>query len=389
MIPRPESLSAPGTKTAAELLGWRPQHGVLSLYVHLHPGDRGEGWHTEVRNGLAAALSNGNGRECADRESRRALEATAERLERDLLEQLPRGGPRGLIGFVEIAPAEGKERWYAAQLPPRRTEVLHGPVAQIHPLLELLDDGAPLGVAVVSSERVRLLDWRLGRAEQLHDWELEYFGEDWRERKAQRPRDPARGTAVSAAGRDQYDQRLEANRERFAEQTGGLARAEAKKRGWRETLIFGDERYVRQFARGFGLASGLRHADDADLISDPIPQIKRRVEEMLPQLNRDRERSLIEHIKEAAYAEGRSSLGLQATLQALQEGRVEHLVYDAGRDYSEAVLGPTGGPGSNGLPLIERMIEYALSTNAAITPVEGESAELLEEQDGVVSLLRY
>ena len=242
---------------------------------------------------------------------------------------------------------------------------------------------------MVSSERVRLLDWRLGRMEQLHDWELEYFAGDWRERKSQRPRDPAHGEAVSAAGRDQYNQRLEATRERFAHQTGELARAEAWKGDWRETLVFGDERYVSQFARGFGAALALRHVDGADLISESIAQIERRVGELVPGLNRERERSLIERIKDAAYSEGRSSMGIQETLQALQEGRVEHLVYDAGREYSNASLESLGESGANRLPLIERMIEYAISTGAAITPVEDESAEFLEEQDGVVSLLRY
>ena len=110
---------------------------------------------------------------------------------------------------------------------------------------------------------------------------------------------------------------------------------------------------------------------------------------MVPGLNRERERSLIERIKDAAYSEGRSSMGIQETLQALQEGRVEHLVYDAGREYSNASLESMGESGANGLPLIQRMIEYAISTGAAITPVEDESAEFLEEQDGVVSLLRY
>lgn len=388
MIPDLGSLSAPGEETISDLLGWRPEHGVLSVYIRLDPGNRSPRWPTKVRNGLSGAVS--REREKHDHAALQALEKTAEHLQRDFLgDEPPRAEAAGLIAFIEVAPKPAAVRWYAVQIPPRRTEVLYGAIAQVHPLLELLDDGAPLGVAVVSSERVRLLDWRLGRVEQLHDWELEYFGEDWRERKAPRPRDPARGSAVSASGRDQHDQRLEANRERFAEQAGGLAQLQSKQRGWRQTLTFGDQRYVRHFAHGFGAVSGLRHADDADLISESIAQIERRVDEMLPQLNRDRERSLIERIKEAAYAEGRSSLGVQETLQALQEGRVEHLVYDAGRDYTEVVSEPTGAARPNGLPLIERMIGYALSTNAAITPVEGDSAELLEEQDGVASLLRY
>ncbi len=389
MILDPGPSSAPGEEAVSNLLAWRPAYGVLSLYVRLDPGDRSPRWPAEVRNGLSDVLQ--RGRESRDHEEQQALEATAERLQRDLLgEHQTRPEAAGQIGFVEVGRKPAEERWYPVQIPPRRTEVLYGPVAQVHSLLEVLDDGAPLGVAVISSERVRLLDWRLGSAEEIHDWELEYFGEGWRELKSQRPRDPARGNAVSAAGRDQYNLRLESNRTRFAEQTGELARAELGKRGWRQLLAFGDERYASRFANGFADACELRHAEASDLISESTAQIALRVAHAVPELNRDRERSLIERIKEAAYAEGRSALGVQVTLDALQQGRVEHLVYDATRDLSAAGPEPTGQTSPSGdLPLIERMIELALSTGAAITPVEGESAELLDEQGGVVSLLRY
>jgi hypothetical protein len=383
MIPGPDTLRPPDGELPAQLLSWRPEHGVLSLYVRIEPGDRSEGWRTEVRNGLSEAVESGG---TDDHELKTAVRATGDRLRRDLLDEEQPGEHRGLIGFVEICAEEGEQRWYSTQVPPRRTEVLRGPVAQIHQLLELLDDGAPLGVAAVSSERVRLLDWRLGRVQQLHDWQLEYFGEDWKERKSHRP-DPSRGEAVSASGRDQFNQRLEANRERFAEQTGRLAHAESRKRDWREALVFGDERYVKKFSDGFGEDIRLIHVE-GDLASEPTTQIARRIEESLPRLNRAREAALIDRIKEAAYAEGRSSLGIQETLQALVEGRVEHFVYDARRDYAELGLDQPGEK-ADGIPLIERMVELALKTGAAITPVEGESADALDEQGGVAALLRY
>jgi hypothetical protein len=386
MIPDPNALGPPDAGTPARLLRWRPRGGVLSLYVVIDPGDRGEAWRTAVRNGISEA-TRPDPRD--DHETRSALDATAGRVERELLNGERSDEPRGLIGFVEISASEGEELWYASRVPPHRTEVVRGPVAQVHQLIELLDDGAPLGVAIISSERIRLLDWRLGRAEHLHLWELEYFGEDWKERKAQRPRDPARGEAVSSSGRDQYDQRMEANRERFAEQAGRLAHRESRRRGWSRAVAFGDERYLRKFSEGFGNGSLIVHSNGADLISEPLAKIERRIEEMLPQLNRARESALIERIKEAAYDEGRSSLGVQETLQALGEGRVEHLVYDASRDYADVELQPGAALGADGLPVIERMVELALSTRAEVTPVEGESAQELAQQGGVVALLRY
>lgn len=381
----PDSLSAPTEETPAKLLNWRPEHGVLSLRARIDPADRSAAWQTELRNELAGLADRAG--EVEDHEARAALVETIERLRVELEGESDPDEPRGLLGFVEVARKPGEERWYGVQIQPPRTEALHGPTPVVHGLLEVLDDGAPLGVAAVSSERIRLFDWRLGKVEQLHDWELEYFGEQWRERKARKSRDPASGEAVAAAGRDQHDQRIEANRERFAEQAGRLAREELGKHGWRETLLFGDERYVHQFSEGLGEAC--RQIDHADLINEPTSELEKRLEALLPELNRERERSLIERIKEVAYAEGRSSLGIQETFQALQEGRVEKLVYDAGRDYSDAWPGWEDEAGSDGLPLIERMVELALATSAAITPVEGESAEQLAEQGGVAALLRY
>ena len=153
-------------------------------------------------------------------------------------------------------------------------------------------------------------------------------------------------------------------------------------------MVFGDQRYVSKFSEGFGERMTLLHLD-GDLISEPTDMIERRIEELLPELNRSRETELIERIKEAAYAEGRSSLGPEETFQALTEGRVQHLVYDANRDYAGVELDSVAASSLDGQPLIERMVELALSSGAEITPVEGESAQGLAQQGGIVALLRY
>ena len=361
----------PTPNTAAELIGWKPAHGVLSVYVDTDPADRGGAWRIAVRNGLAEVREHaaGNG----DREQRRAVEETVKRLEQAVAGETFEPEGRGLIGFVEAALEPAEERWYVSQLPPERTEARHGARPQIGPMIEVLERGAPLGIVTVSAERIRLFHWSLGRLEELEDWELEVFSLDWRERKAPQPGDPASGQAVSAAGHDQYDQRLEANRERFAHQGGELARAKVGEREWRALLAFGDERYMRPFAKGFAQRCEFRHVDSADLVSQPPAQIERRVSELLPAVEEERQRALIERVKEATYAEARGAFGRQETLQALEQGRVEHLLYDCTGDHAE----------------IERMIEMALATRAAITPVAPELGPELEEQEGVAALLRY
>ncbi|HEX2435041.1 MAG TPA: hypothetical protein VHI76_00140, partial [Solirubrobacterales bacterium] len=128
---------------------------------------------------------------------------------------------------------------------------------------------------------------------------------------------------------------------------------------------------------------------------EPRSRIAERVDALIPELNRERELKLVETAKEAAYSgKERGSLGPQETLEALVEGRVDHLLFDAERDYTgrgiEEGLAYEGPPlGVDGLPVTELMIERALETDAGVTPLEGEAATALDEHDGVVGLLRY
>jgi peptide subunit release factor 1 (eRF1) len=355
-------------EAATELLGWQPGAPIFSVYVRADPGDRAGRRLIELRDELDRAV----GAE-ADRPEREELRTAARRIEEEVsaLAQEPSG--RGVVGFVEATRAPGAARWYRAQLAPVRTEVHLGPTPKVAPLLAMLEEGSPTGVAAVSGECVRLFDWRVGELDQLHDWELEVFSLDWRERKAPGGGGLAVGGGVSAAGHDQYEQRLDHNRDRFARETGALARQEGEKRGWRQVLVFGDERHTGPFMEGLGEARPVVHVDRADLVSQPSHQIAERVEQAVPEVNRERQRALVERIKDSGFAGGRASLGAQETAQALAEGRVEQLVYDARLD----------GPD------VERLIALATDSGAAIVPVEGAAAAELTDQDGVAALLRY
>jgi hypothetical protein len=358
----------------AELLHWEPPAGVLSIYLGLDPADRGEAWRIELRNGLDAAIEG-----AVDARQRRMLEATADRVGERLAEDAARGEGRARIAFVEVSPKHGRELWRTLQLAPRRTEVVHAARPYLRPLLAMLDEGAARGAAVLSAERVRLLEWSLGRVEELEDWGLELFSLDWRERKAQRVSHPTRAQWTASSGRDQFAQRLDANRGRFLREVGRLVAARARDRRWRELVAIGDAELCPHFADGLGNATEL-HRVDGDLIAAPTGEILERLDHEVERLNRARELALLERALAAAHAEGlHGALGARQTLQALEQGRVAHLLIDAERDQ----------PGDGGLPLAERMIGMALETGAEVTPVEGTAAERLNRHDGVAALLRY
>lgn len=377
----------------ARLLRWTPRHGVISVYLDIDPADRGEGWRIALRNATADIV--GESRENGDHEQRAAVAATVERIRARFPEESPHHEGRSHAGFVEVAEKKGDERWYAFDVALRGTEVAHNRRPYLRPLLSLIDDGAPRGVVVISAERVRLFGWALGRLEETDSWDLTLLSGDWRERKAQGMSDPARGQAVSASGRDQYGERLDANRQRFMREVAGRVREHWARRDWLEVIGFGDKEWAREFAEGIGNGEQFHHVSDHDLISQKAGEIGARVAEAVEGLNRSRELRLVERVKGAAYrADARGSLGVQETLEALVQGRVEHLLFDAERDYAAVPLGEglaygAEDGGDDELPLADRMIELALTTDAKITPLEAEAAEQLAEHDGVAALLRY
>lgn len=368
-----------------QLIEWRPARGVLSVYVNVDRGDRSQAWRLELREQLRALQH-----ETSPHEERRAFDTAAS----EVMERFPENGTppegRGHVGFIELSEKRPRTVWRSMQMAPRRTEALRAPRAFVRPLVELFARGPHVGVALVSAERVRLLEWSLGAIRELNDWEITLFSRDWRERKAERSL-PGSGSWTSASGRDQFDQRLDANRERFLHEIGSEVSAEQSRRNWRYVLAFGNDEHPRELANGMSAGADRLQVVRHDLISAPEGLVSARVAEEVDRINTTAALAAVNEVEEAIGAEPGTALGPQETLQALAEGRARHLVFDADRDYAgpplEAELNYDDG--TDGVPVGERLVELAVSTKAEITPVRAEPAAKLEAHDGVAALLRY
>jgi hypothetical protein len=368
------AIGMPDERTVNRLLDWRPPLGVISVYVAIDPADRGEPWRIELRESLAAIVEAE-----PDKHGRRpALAATAERIKRRFPNEAPPSG-RCQIGFCEVAPKDGRDIWMTAQMQRDVTEVVDRDRPYLTPLLELLDEGAPVGVLAVSAERCRLYEWALGSLTDVDDWEAVLFMPDWRERKAQSSPDPARVQGTSASGHDQFDQRLDANRKRFLEQVGGLVAERAGGRHWRHVVAFGDSRQVEEVRTGTRKQVEVELADEVDVISESDRgRLLDRVQTAVEAANRRRELDLVKAAIDAALApDGRGAVGINEIERSLTEGRVRHLLMDA------------ESPGPDLAQVEDHLIEQALRTSADVTPVEGDAAEALREHGGVAALLRY
>jgi len=364
----------PEKPEARQLLGWQAPFGLVSVYLGVDPADRGGAWRARLGNGLdrlrEAAADAAHERKLALRATADRIAARFERVEPPL--------PRGFAGFVEVAEQPARERWQSFHLAPRPVaEVELGDQPTLAPLLDLHRRSRTRAVAVVSTEHVRLLGWAPGECEELADWELTLFSDDWRERKAQRPSDPAGGQGPGASGHDQYDQRLDANRGRFLVECGRRAAALVRERHCEELLGFGPTASVQRFRDGLGSAPPRFLAGPArDLIAVPAGELGVLVAVVAEQTEVESDRELAERALAAARGGGRGSAGLDETAVALEEGRVEHLLLD-------------GGSADGAAASFERLVRAALATDAAVTCVSPGAAGALAGSDGVAALLRY
>jgi hypothetical protein len=364
-------MTQPTLEAARELSEWRPPLGVLSVYLGFDPADRGGAWRTELRNDLDSILE---AQREAEHDRRVALRATAKRLTERFEDGELRPPPRGEVGFVEVSEKEGTEHWFGTAVAPVAYACVEfGVDPVVAPLLDVCGRGGARGVALLSSERVRLLGCAEGSLEELEDWELSVTMLDWRERKSQSTNNPARAQGVSSSGHDQFDERLDHNRQRFLGECGGLAARRLGDDGIEELIVFGASKDLERFKSGFGSSGAkLTPGGDQDLISVPTGKLNEVVSEVASRLDEERDRAVVERALGGAKGGSRGAAGAQKVREALAEGRVDHLVFD-------------GAIGEEG----ESLIRAAMSSGARITVVRDELAAPLNEAEGVAATLRY
>ena len=222
-----------------------PQGGVVSVYLAIDHADRSEGWRIELKDQLAGV-------------EREVAERILGRFGRDA----PPPAGRTQVGYVE-AGGERREIWNAFQMDGIATEVVAAPRPYLAPLVRMLDDGSPVGVVVVSLERVRVFEWALGQIEELDGWELEITSLDWHERKAPRARPgagaPGRAHRVATSTRSGSSTTASASSSRPASWSS-RATASAP---WRRIVVIGEGDGPRSVARGMGAQATARSTRSA------------------------------------------------------------------------------------------------------------------------------
>jgi hypothetical protein len=334
------------------------------LYVDVDPSDRGGGWSIALRDGLDAALG-----ETHDA----AIFATADRIRRRFGNVGAKSDDsRYHVGFVEVSAKPSREHWFDVRAPAVETQVRLGATPYLPPLVQLLDRAPRLGVVALSADLVELYAWDFGGLTKVGSYAFEAGSDGWRERKGPMV-NAALGTGTSSSGRDQHEQRVEENRHRFMAHCGQRIAAIAPERGWDATICFGPDACFHHLAKHANGALRLMGSDD--LVHHRPKEVAEHVTRAIARIESERESRLIDRVATAATARnGHGALGLQETLECLEAGRAEHVVYDCRRDFDDR---------------LDEVIRGAAHSGAAITPLTGEGATALAEFGGIAALLRY
>lgn len=387
--------------TIRELIGMDDEHGVLSFYIGHTPDQAADPQPTtpiEIRNQVRSLKA-----DMAERDPDRA-KAVSDRLEQlgpdlDALMD-PKAHGRGRALFVGVA--SGDMHKVAVQIP-FRDRVVHHEHAYVRPLVAAHDEGRFAGVFVVSREGARLLRWHLGEVEELETFGFELTDAQTADIKSGpsvgNPQHPWQGNVA----RQRFEERIDENRNRFLREVGDTVVTRAKEEGWDRLVVSGSPKLRDAVASLLPSDNGLRLivADQAWEHDSPS-QIADHAWPLLRSVHRDRERELAEGAVERALAGGAGAVGLRHVCDALNEGRVAHLLYDMemvieGYRSDEDTLHPRvegvvaqSDVAMHREPLfVERLIEKAVATGAAVTPIDATSTPALADHEGVAALLRW
>lgn len=378
-------------KALLELSGRTDAAGVLSVYVNDDPARDPNATAIDLKNRFRELR-----RRIAEEgpaERGREIAAALDRLAPEL-EQLatPAESGRGRIVFAALG-----DDWVVrldSQMPvPNRVVLDDGPF--VHPLLELLDEGRPAGVVLVSGDGARLLEWRLGRMRQVSQMEQD---------ELEAPHERAGQIGGGPAGQyntPRQEQRKAREREwaqRFLDRVAETVASLTGERRWERILISGGDPWGEVLTgklpeplpelviRDTRVLAGL---DDPGLLAA--------VTERLHAEHDASERRLLEQVRDAGLSQ-KGALGLSQVAGALNEGRVAHLVYDPEVRYVGSVDADgllyageeTGAQPHTPEPrLNERLVERALATSARVSPIEGASSGILADAGGIGALLRW
>lgn len=379
-----------------ELLALEDEVGVITASVGFAPSSYADGptGPDDVRAQLRK-LGAGHDREAAISDR---VDALSDRIEQ-LLD--PRGEGRGRFLAATVVGGEVVEHRLQVALPPM-AEFDDGPV--LRHLLEAFDEHEPAAALLLHANEATLLEVGYGGHEELRTWETRVgeivLGDENEGPGPARAGGPGGGIAPGGVThRDSQQDRVQENLDRFLRQLAHDVRSEVEQRALDRLVLVGQAHERNVVRDAFGSGNGVRLLDVDRVESGDLRDTLVEVEQTLTREHGGHERELVTTARDRALASGRGALGAGDVTAALVEGRVAHLLLGPDLDLhgfvttdGNLLLDENDPRAQDATPeprFVHRMIERAIATDAAVTPVDGPAAALLDEHGGVAALLRW
>jgi hypothetical protein len=374
-------------ESLASLVAWTDPLGIVSIYVgrSINSANNKPTWPIELKNGLREIVA--QVKAARPHAEWQAIVGRIEAIspEIDLIVD-PSSPGNGRMLFVGVS--DGRLERAVIQLAlPTRASLDTRPA--ILPLAAALAQGLTSGLVAVQRDHVQLFEWRLDETEQLGSMP---FAVETASPHAE-PREQQNTVAMES-----FERRLDASRQRFFRRVARSVASLAERRGWRRLAVFGDARLSHV------LLEAMPANDDVEVVADErvmdsADTLRQGASAVIHRSQQQRQLRLVEAVQELGPTNRRAALGLDETLDALNEGRVDHLILDsralhAGVRSDEGLLFADGAhpPGlavAKEPNLAEAMVRRALVTHARVTPVEEIAAQRLASCQGVAALLRW
>lgn len=361
---------------------------TVSMYLQTDPrvaanGAQTPAWVVCLRNGLRDITAEVETRE--DREAKLRWRELRGQIEGELeaLGHADRG--RSIVWFLDL---DGTlDVRYVLQVPVRESVVALADQAVLAPLIELLDHSRPIGIVLVSGERVRLVHWAHGRIDEAGEETFELDGDGWRPYRGPSGAVPGRGGRSGTTHVEQVEQRVEEHRDRFFA-AAALATAERLEAlGWTRVVIAAERVIAQRFRNA--LPAAVQDRVVAELAMNAVDahesEIAARLEPAIEELHR-------RDALAALHGTHRFAKGPAAVLTALAQGQVDHLVLDPHHRPSATPLPDIAEPllrGDRFSRAPERAIEAAIAADATITTLSTDASPDLRQADGMLATLRW
>ncbi|MFP4498656.1 MAG: VLRF1 family aeRF1-type release factor [Vulcanimicrobiota bacterium] len=375
-------------KDLKELLKWHSDRGILSIYLSVEARERNisQRWKAQVRSRISSMNRRSHDNKYLDSALDKAqstlMEIPLEMRKRSLVYIHDVEHDRTFIRSMQI-PLENKTVWMETPF--------------LRPLVSVLDESPVLGIVVVCQELARVITWRQGLIEA--DREKEYVFDIGIDNESS-PASSGVGR-LSGSQTDLYEQKIEVQRKkelaRLAHRLVDVARHEE----WQSIMLIGDQKLTDTIEENLPVKwqQNVIGKLDKNLIKASLSKIEITITSLLKKWKRRIENKLVENVINTAMAGGKAVTGVQKTIDAVEQYRVERLLFasdlqvEGYKDEKNAIMIELEEEEKEGLKkenyVIERLIELCYEASARVTPIEGKAAEKLKEVGGLAGFLRY